>query len=433
VNRFASVVDFARRHPAFVRYQIARFCAVVGWNVMSTAVQWLVFERTRDPLKSGFVGLAQFVPLLLMALVGGVVADRFDRRRVVTVCHAALVAIALYIVHLASRPVLREPELYTALVMLGVVRAFTGPASQAIVPSLVPRSEFNRAVALASVALNIATLVGPSAGGVVYGYFAGHHVPEHTFSVCAVAFALATGLLATLPALRADDAVARENDEPRADGARLDKGPRAVLEGLRYVWTHKAVLGAISLDLFAVLLGGAVALLPFFASDILHAGPVAFGFLRSAPAVGATLMAGFLTVLPIRRHAGRIMFASVLVFGLATVVFGLSRSAVLSTAALFVIGASDMVSVQIRHTLVQLQTPDAMRGRVSAVNMVFITASNEFGEFESGVTAKWLGPVWAAIAGGVGSCVVVFVCAFLFPDLLRFENVDAQPDPARKG
>jgi MFS family permease len=374
-------------------------------------VQWLVFDRTHDPLASGLVGFAQFAPLLLMALVGGVVADRFNRRTVIAVCHAALVLIAGVFVLVAARPQLGMGPVYGALVLLGVTRAFTGPASQAIVPTLVPPESFNRAVAAGSVVLNLATLVGPALGGFVYEFFEHRHMPQHAFTVCAAVFLTAFFLLSSIPGIP-------------APARRREAGAAAVSEGLRYVWSNKPVLGAVSLDLFAVLLGGAVALLPFFAKDILHAGPREFGFLRGATALGAVSMALVLTVLPLRKHAGLVMFASVAVFGVATMVFGVSSHVWLSVAALFVAGAADMISVQVRHTLVQLRTPDAMRGRVSAVNMVFITASNEFGEFESGLTAKWLGPVHAVVLGGIGTCIVVVVWMLLFPSLRKFGSLE---------
>jgi MFS family permease len=417
---FVPALRFAREHPAFVRYQLGRFFAVTAWNVLSTALHWLVFERTHDLLQSGLVGLAQFAPLLLMALVGGAVADSFDRRKIVATCHAVLVLTALLFTWAASRPVFSMVPVYFALMLLGVIRAFTGPASQAIIPSLVGKEHFSRAVAFGSVVLNLATLIGPSLGGLAYGVFHARGHAEDTFTLCAAVFFVAFCLLARIPQVVGD---APAMLQPDAASVRKS-GPGAVADGLRYVWSNKPVLGAISLDLFAVLLGGAVALLPYFASDVLHAGPIEFGFLRSAPAVGAVAMALVLTFLPLQKNAGYIMFFSVLVFGLATIAFGYSTSAPLSIFALFVVGASDMVSVQVRHTLVQLRTPDAMRGRVSAVNLVFITASNELGEFESGVTARFFGAVPAVVLGGIGTCLVVAIWMTLFPSLRKFENLD---------
>lgn len=408
----SSAFRFAAAHPAFVRYQIGRFFAVTGWNVQSMAVQWLVFDRTHDPLAAGLVGFAQFAPLLVMALVGGVVADRFNRRTIIAVCHAALVLIGGVFVLVARRPDLGMGPVYAALVLLGITRAFTGPASQAILPTLVPPESFNRAIAAGSVVLNLATLVGPALGGLVYDFFKKRQMPEHAFTVCSAVFFAAFLLLSSIPGV------------PPPPERKKETGLVAVSQGLRYVWSNKPVLGAVSLDLFAVLFGGAVALLPFFAADILHAGPREGGLLRGATALGAVAMALLLTLVPIRKHAGLVMFGSVAVFGVATMVFGVSTHVWLSVLALFVVGASDMISVQVRHTLVQLRTPDAMRGRVSAVNLVFITASNEFGEFESGVTAKWLGPVHAVVLGGIGTCLVVVVWMLLFPSLRKFASLE---------
>ena len=394
-------------HADFRRYQLGRFVAVLGVQMGSVAVAWEVYDLTRRPLDLGFVGLAQFLPAVLLSLFTGAVADRFDRRRVVAVCHAVL---ALGWLLLALRATLGVRDLgvvYGVLVLLGTARAFQGPAASALVPNLVPPADLSNAVAWASTTWQVATIAGPSLGGLSLGLLS----PTGVYAVSASA-----AVFALVNTLR----VAPRPAAPRTAEPPMDR----LLAGIRYVWRTPVVLGCISLDLFAVLLGGAVALLPVFARDILHAGPWALGVLRSAPAVGAALMALWLAHHPIARHAGRWMLVSVAVFGAATVVFGLSSSLALSVAALAVAGASDMVSVVIRQHAVQVATPDAMRGRVSAVNLVFVGASNELGEFESGVTAQFLGPVRAVVVGGVGTLLVVATWAGLFPALRTLDRLD---------
>jgi MFS family permease len=297
--------------------------------------------------------------------------------------------------------------IYALLVLVGIARAFSAPASQALLPHLVPTEDFSNAVTWTHSVRQVASMIGPALGGVIYGAAQGAGA---VYVACAalsfVAFLMTTSV--------------------KARTGRLDTEPPTLdtlLAGVRFVWREKVVLGCISLDLFAVLLGGAVALLPVYARDILHVGPRGLGLLRSAPAIGAAAMGAFLAYHPLRRKAGRTMFVAVAIFGLATIVFGTSTSFVLSLAALFVTGAADMVSVVIRLTLVQLSTPAAMRGRVSAVNMAFINASNELGEFESGVTAALLGTVPAVIVGGAGTCLVVLLGAYLFPELRALERL----------
>lgn len=385
--------------------------AVSGWQIQSVAIGWIVYARTDSVRALGWVGLAQFLPMLLFIIPGGVLADRFERRMLLVIGHVCLALTSLLLGYAAKHPEIGMAPVYTALAFLGTSRALTGPASQAMLPTLVPKEAFPRAVAAASVVLNLATLVGPALGGFLYGVFDRRGSVEHVFQICAGLFAIATLLLMFLP-------------RGSAGAGRASIGLRAVADGARYVWSNKPVLGALSLDLFAVLLGGAVALLPVYTKKILHAGPEELGFLRSASSLGAIAVAVWLTAFPLKRKAGPIMFGSVLVFGLATVVFGVSTWVPLSVAALFIVGASDMVSVQIRHTLVQLHTPDAMRGRVSAVNMVFISASNELGEFESGTLAGFIGPVAAVVFGGIGTCGVVLLWLYLFPTLRKMDALD---------
>lgn len=375
--------------------------------MQSVAIGWQVYDLTREPLDLGYVGLAQFAPAIGLSLVTGHVADRFDRRRIVLVCYAAIAALSFALALLP--PSAGVLPIYALLVLFGTARAFMGPASQALGPHLVPANDFANAVAWSSSIWQVATILGPALGGVVYGFAGGPIV----FTVCGMTALSAVGFVGAL----------------RVRTGRMESAAPSlstVFAGVRYVWSQKIVLGAISLDLFAVLLGGAVALLPIFARDILHAGPWALGMLRSAPAAGAAVMAVFLAHRPLKKHAGAIMLACVAIFGVATIVFGLSKSIVLSLVALALVGASDMVSVVVRLTLVQLSTPAAMRGRVSAVNSVFIGASNELGEFESGVTAAWLGPVTAVVVGGIGTLVVVGLWALAFPAL---RNVDRLEPP----
>ncbi|MCK6532288.1 MAG: MFS transporter [Polyangiaceae bacterium] len=392
-------------HRDFRLYMLARFLAVVGVQVQSVAVGWQVYSLTRDPLHLGWVGLAQFLPLMAFALPSGHVADRFERRRILMFCLSVTALAALGLAG-ASRATPRLWLWYALLVVIGTARAFYGPAASALLPSLVPKSDFANAVAWSSTNWQVATICGPALGGAIYGALG----PEAAYATTAL-FVL--GSVACLAALRA-------RPLPAPAGA---SSLSTLLGGIRYVWREKTLLGAITLDLFAVLLGGAVALLPALAKDVLHVGPGGLGVLRGAPAVGAALMALGLAHRPLRRHAGPVMLASVGVFGLATVVLGLSRSFLVSLSALVVLGASDMISVFVRQNLVQLGTPDAMRGRVSAVNLVFIGASNELGELESGVTAAWLGVVPAVVAGGIGTVLVVGLSVLLFPALRRVDRL----------
>lgn len=419
VGNHVSALAFFARYPLFTRYQIARFAAVAAWQMQSVGVGWLVFSRTHDPLALGLVGLMQFVPALLFSVVGGLLADRFERRKVVAIGHTFLLSFSAILAVLAVRPALGVAPVYAVLVLLGLARAFVGPASQALAPTLVPSEAFPRAVALGSVLTNTSMLLGPAIGGQIYALYGTDHAhgARTLFIACGVLFSFTVTLVGTMPVTSVPDSAAE------APWIKL-------LAGIRYVGANRAVLGAISLDLFAVLLGGAVALLPIMANQILHVGAREFGRLRSAEALGSIAMAVLMAAVPIKRHAGKLMLGCVFCFGLTTVAFGVSRSYALSLGLLFCLGVFDMVSVAVRSSLVQLQTPDAMRGRVSAVSMVFITASNELGQFESGVTAKWFGTVPAVVIGGIGTCLVVVVWALLFPELRRFASLSQREPPA---
>jgi MFS family permease len=395
-------------HRDFRAFQGARALSVIGTQMQSVAIGWQIYAITGRAIDLAWVGLAQFLPGIAFSLVGGHAADRFERRRILIGCHGALATLSIALFSLARAGEPRIGAIYAVLAGVGITRAFQAPANQSLLPKLVPREHFGNAVAWASSAFQTATVLGPTAGGIVYAA-GGGPAPVYAFSaVCSIAALSLVGTIRRMPPQR----------DATATGTRT-----SLFAGVRYVWNNPVVLGAISLDLFAVLLGGATALLPIYARDILRLGPWGLGVLRSAPAAGAAVTGVTLALRPIQRRAGVTMFAGVAVFGVATLVFGLSRSFPLSLAALLVVGASDMVSVFVRSALVQLATPDAMRGRVSAVNMVFISASNEVGEFESGVTAQWLGAVPSVVLGGIGTLIVVAIWAWRFPELRRVARI----------
>jgi MFS family permease len=389
----------------FVRFWCGRLASVFAYQMLSVAVGWQVYALSGSALDLGLIGLAQFAPSVALMLVVGHVADRFDRRRVVCACQwIEGGAIAVIAAATLSGDV-TEAMLFALVVVVGAARAFEFPTVTALLPFTVSVRRLPRAVALSSTAGQAGIVLGPALGGFLY--VAG---PAAVYATCAALFVVASVLIGGLVPVRAAEAA------PAADS-------RSVFAGIRFIRSQPALLGAISLDLFAVLLGGATALLPVFARDILATGPWGLGLLRSAPAVGALATALWLAHHPIQRHAGRRMFAGVATFGVATIVLGLSRSLALSLAALVVLGAADMLSVVVRQSLFQLNTPDHMRGRVSAVNAMFIGASNQLGEFESGVTAAWLGTVPAVLAGGIGTLVIVASWMRLFPALARVDRL----------
>jgi MFS family permease len=397
----------AFRYPNFRLFQAARFLMVAGLEMQSVAVGWQIYEITRRPLDLGLVGLAQFLPGLLLFLLGGHVADRFDRRLVLVGCYSSFALCSLALLAISLHGLHGIAPVYLVLVAIGLVRVFNGPAGQAFSPLLVPAAVFPNAAAWGSSIFNAATILGPVFGGVLYA------LRGSPVAVYLTAFlALVASVVLMLPIhIRGVQQMSRGRDW------------NTVIAGFQYVWRNKLILGTTSLDLFAVLLGGAVALLPVFAREILNAGPRGLGLLRASPGVGAGLMAIVIAYVPLRRRAGVKMLWCVAAFGAATVAFGLSRNLYLSMLALFIVGAADMVSVIVRSTVVQLATPDEMRGRVSAVNMLFIGASNEFGQFESGLTAQWMGAVPAVVAGGVGTIIVVAVWSWLFPALRKVDRL----------
>jgi MFS family permease len=392
----------------------ARFISSLAIQMQSVAVGWQIFSVTHRSLDLGLVGLAQFFPAIGLSLVTGHVADRFDRRRIVLVTYLLYGLVSLALVGLARRPDLGTAPVYAVLFCLGAIRAFSNPAGQALLPNLVPAEQFRSAVAWSSTAWQFATIIGPGLGGLLIKPIGEYGV----YWVCSVVF-LASALVFLFVSKRPPLASGKPTV---GKGISID----ALSAGIRYVWQNKMVLGAISLDLFAVLLGGAVALMPAFAQDILFVGPNGMGALRSAPSLGAAVVAIVLAYYPLKKRAGLLMFGCVFLFGVATIVFGLSHSFLLSLLALVVVGATDMVSVVIRLTLIQINTPEEVRGRVSAVNMVFIGASNELGEFESGITAQWLGLVPAVVLGGIGTCLVVLAWAAMFPALRKAEGLEGK-------
>ncbi len=394
-------------YPGFALFQFARFFTVLATEMQSVAVGWQVYEISKRPLDLGLVGLAQFLPGILLFLVSGHVADRYDRRKLVTVCFAGYALCSALLLVVTLRGPYSVYPIYAVLILLGVVRSFSAPVSRAILPQLVPEAHFPNAVAWASTVFQCATILGPSVGGILYAATRG---PAVVYAVGAGVGALSAFVTTQM----------KLQSKARA---REPISVTTVLAGLRYIWREKLILGSISLDLFAVLLGGAVALLPVYAREILLTGPWGLGILRTAPGVGAAAMAVYLAHKPMRARVGATMLWCVAGFGFFTILFGISRSLILSLVALVLVGATDMVSVIVRATLVQIATPDEMRGRVNSVDMVFIGASNELGQFESGLTAHWFGTVPAVVLGGIGTLAVTALWAWMFPELRKADKL----------
>jgi len=401
----------ALSQPDFARYAFGRLAGTLAWQMINVVVGFQVWKLTRDPLDLGLIGLAQFLPFLALVLPGGQVADRFDRRIIIACAYTAELTGAAILLWFTLSGSTQVNIVFGAVMLLGVARAFWAPAGQAMTPNLVPKQLLPGAVSVNAVLFQSGVIVGPSIGGVLAIF--GYHV------VYGIACALLTFTVLMVASVRPM--------RPQASqGPATQWRWHSVLDGFRFVVSKKPLLGAISLDLFAVLFGGATALLPVFATDILHVDSAGLGLLRAAPGVGAAIVALALGLRAIERHAGRWMFGGVAVFGVATVTFGLSTNFWLSLFVLALLGAGDMVSVFVRQLLVQLETPDAIRGRVSAVNSMFIGASNELGEFESGVTAKWLGTVRAVVLGGFATLLVVSSYMKIFPELRK---LDRFPEP----
>jgi len=388
----------------FMRFWLARIFGVSAHQMLMLAISWHMYELTGSAWDLGLVGLFQFIPALVMALPAGHVIDRLHRGRIFATCMLVLALVAVVLGVATWQAQASRELIFIVAWVLGVTRAFQMPAQQAITPLLVPKHLFQRAIALSSTGVEVSVIGGPAIGGVLYLSGA-----LTVYSVCAVLFTLS--MLLTLW-VRYEHVVRRNS-----------LTWQSLFAGVAFVWERKVLLGAISLDLFAVLLGGATALLPIFARDILHVGPDGLGLLRAAPAAGALCMSIIITRWPIQRQVGYKLLAAVAVFGLTSSVFGISDSFVLSLAALAVTGAADNISVVTRLTLMQLETPDEMRGRVAAVNGVFIGASNELGEFESGLTAALWGPVASVVAGGVGTVLIAVSWLKLFPALARRDKL----------
>ena len=389
---------------SFVRFWLARLAGVTANQMLMVAVAWHMYDITSSAWDLGLVGLFQFLPALVMTLPAGHVADRLHRGRIFATCMGAQALIALLLI-MATQGGFATRELILAIsVVLGVARAFQMPAQQALTPLLVPQALLQRAIALSSSGMQAAIICGPALGGVLYTTG-----PVTVYGCCAILLLIAVVL--TL--------MVRYPHRPSTLAATWG----SVMAGFTFVWRHKVLLGATSLDLFAVLLGGATALLPIYARDILHTGPAGLGLLRAAPAAGALVVSLVLIRWPLHRKVGHRLLAAVAVFGLATVAFGLSTHFGLSLLALVVTGAADSISVVTRMTLVQLETPDEMRGRVSAVNSIFIGASNQLGEFESGATAALMGPVDSVVLGGLGTLLVAALWLRLFPGLARRDRM----------
>jgi len=395
----------------FRRYQLARVMVIMGAEAQAVAVAWQVYEITHRAIDLGYTGLVLFLPGLLFLLPAGHVADRYDRRQVILVCYVLQILCTLTLLIFALRGLHRVAPIFAVLFLIGSGRAFSGPASSALLPHLVSSEHFVNAITWGATVFQIANIAGPAVGGLLYtlplqrGFYGGrlYGAPiVFLFTlVTGISFVLLIGSLHVRPGRMEHKAISVD----------------VILAGFHYVWKSRLLLGSISLDLFVVLLGGATALLPIFAHDILRTGPQGLGALRSAPALGALAVSIWLTFRPVLWRPGVLMFTGVAIYGLATITFGLSRSLPLSLAALMVVGASDMVSVVIRSSMLQLATPASMRGRVSAVNSLFVGASNELGEFESGVTAQWWGAVRAVVAGGVGALAITGIWSALFPGL----------------
>lgn len=424
--------SFASRD--FRRYQLARVAVILGAEAQSVAVAWQVYSITHRALDLGYTGLALFLPGLLFLLPAGHVADRFDRRQIILVCYSLQVVCTTTLLILTRAGVHRVLPIYAVLFFVGSGRAFSGPASSALIPHLVREEHFVNAVTWGGAIFQFANTVGPALGGLLFTLPLTHVVSDTRLEGAGIVYVFTLGTLGWFLILVSSLGVRPGRMEHRSTSLRV------VLAGFRYVFHMPMLLGSLSLDLFVVLLGGAVALMPIFAQEVLHTGPRGLGILRAAPAVGALVTSLVMARFPLRRKAGFRLFVCVALFGAATVVFGLSRNLWLSLVALAFTGAADMISVIIRGSLLQLATPPEVRGRVSAVNSLFVGASNELGEFESGLTAHWWGAVRATIFGGVGSLIVSGLWSVLFPDLRQADELtsaalrgraqaDSQPAP----
>ncbi len=402
----------ALRYRDFRLVVAGRFVATLGEMMVSVAIGWELYQRTNSPLALGFVGLTLVIPVLLFSLPAGHIADHYNRQRIVVFSQALLLVASLALAALSwTQGAL--PLVYGALFLIGVGSAFSSPAASTLIPQTVPPETFEKATTWSSGSWQLAAVIGPALGGAVIALTGGATL-VYLLDACGSVLYIVLILL-----IRA---------RPAAPPAKRETTVRSLAEGLRFLRGSQVLLAAITLDMFGVLLGGATTLLPIFAKDILHVGPVGLGWLRAAPSVGAALMALALTHTPPFRRAGRALLWAVVVFGLATIVFGLSRNFYLSLVALLILGAADNISVVIRHSLLLLRTPDAMRGRIAAVNGIFISASNELGGFESGLVAWLLTPVISVVLGGIGTILVVLAVAYFAPEMRRLGPLSPAPE-----
>jgi MFS family permease len=404
----------------FRRFQLARVAAVLGYAAQSVAVAWQVYSITHRAIDLGYTGLAQFVPGLVFLLPAGHAADRFDRRQIILLCYGLQTLCTCGLLLLSQSGSHDVYPIYLVLFFIGTARTFSGPANSALIPHLVPEAHFVNAVTWGATVFQFATILGPALGGVLFTLPLGRLMPALHLQGAGIVYVFTLGTLAWSLVLVGSMHTRVGRMEHRALSLKV------LLAGFQYMGRSPLLFGAASLDLFAVLLGGAVALTPIFANDILHTGPRGLGMLRAAPAAGAVTISLLMARFPFRRHAGFRLFICVAIFGAATVVFGYSRSLQLSLVALFVAGAADSISVIIRGSLLQLATPPEMRGRVSAVNSLFIGASNELGEFESGLTAQWWGAVRATVYGGIGALAIAGLWSIIFPRLRRADELTAE-------
>jgi MFS family permease len=405
--------------PGFRAFLLVRLAAMFAMQIQAIVVAWHMYDMTRHPLTLAYVGLAQFIPMVLLLLPAGDLLDRFDRRRILQLSWSVSVLSSAALLWLALSETLDTWPYYVALFVFGCTRAFTGPAVQSLLPQIVAREHLAQAIATNSMIMKVAVIAGPLLGGLLYAAVGGW-----TFGICLLGFALGVILLQWVPSVR----IVRPVDDQTTAVTRFTAG-------IRFITSRPIILGAISLDLFAVLLGGVVALLPIYAAEILHVGPAGLGLLRSAIALGELGMGFYLSIRPLNARMGQRMFLAVAVFGVANLVFALSTWFWVSCVALFIAGAADMISVYIRSSLIQFATPDDMRGRVSAVNMLFIGSSNELGEFRAGVSATALGIVPAALFGAISTLLIVGLWTRLFRPLWTIENneqalPERQKDPA---
>ncbi|WP_434711609.1 MFS transporter [Rhizobium sp. YTUHZ045] len=401
-DRFA-----AFRHPSYKRFFFARFLLSFSQQIVSVAVGWQMYDQTGKAIYLGLIGLVQFLPSLLLILVTGSVADRHNRRAIAALCSLVSALCTLALLIMTATETFAPWPVFAVLLIFGIERAFMSPAVQSLAPNLVPEHALSNAIAWNSSSWQLAAITGPVIGGLLYGVSA-----TTAYTVAVIFSILGAALLFMIP-------------KPEQKTTGEAKSWAMILGGFSFIRAEKVVLGAISLDLFAVLLGGATALMPIFARDILTLGPWGLGLLRAAPGLGAIVMAIFLAAYPLKHRAGLYMFIGVALFGVGTIIFGASTNTEISIAALALMGAADMVSVYVRESLIALWTPDQLRGRVNAVNMVFVGASNELGEFRAGTMASVFGAVPAVIIGGIGTLAVAAIWASSFPKLRRIDTLDA--------